>query len=216
MGFAPKKKLFLVICNSQTIVDANMMWSLLFNLVGSKYPVQIYRASHPWDIVRNNQGIQKFLESDADIMVKMDVDQIYPPNYFSNMVPLVDEYKVIGPVIYDRHSSSGYRTLAFDSKSDLFGTWLDVSCAEGIREYNYTHTNNFYAREVFENIPKPWYEAHATRDGLDRANHVDYDLLDKIKDSGYSIYLNHEIVVKHIAYIGVDKEFHDVNKRGRK
>jgi len=67
----------------------------------------------------------------------------------------------------------------------------------GIQEVPYTHTNNFYAREVLEKIPQPWYEARLADDGLNRGNHVDYTFLDKIKAVGYPIYLNLDVEVLH-------------------
>jgi hypothetical protein len=209
-------RLFVAVCNSQEIVQADMMWSLLSNLIFTEYEVQVYRAGHPWDVVRNNQAIHSFLKSNMNIFVKMDVDQTYPPDYFVKMVPLVERHKVIGPVIYDRHASNDYKPLCFSQKENLLDHWIDISGCTGVMGYPYTHTNNFYAREVLEKCERPWYQAYLREDGLERDNHVDYDFLDRIKDMGYAINLNQDVVVKHLAYVGVDKEFYDAHKRGKK
>lgn len=201
--------LFVVSCNSQDLVDADFMWSLLKNVfeygnAGGK--VFVYRGGHPWDVVRNNQGINEFLHQfEWDIMVKCDVDQWYPDNYFLDMVPLVEEYKVIGPVIYDRMPTSYYAPLVLDKP---FGQFIPIDGHSGIHTFPYTHTNNFYAREVLEKLAPPWYEAKMSEDGLSRANHVDYDFLDKIREVGYEIYTNCDITVEHIVKVKLNKKFH--------
>jgi len=194
------------------MVKSSWVWSMFDNIM-SPYSLTVHRAGHPWDVVRNNQAIFKFLnDPTADIFVKMDVDQTYPLNYFTDMVPLARIYGMIGPVIYDRHKQNDFKTLAFEGKEDLLGSWLDVSDRLGIESYPYTHTNNFYRRDVLEGIQPPWYEAHLSEDGLSRANHVDFDFLDKIKASGQECWLNHDVVVKHIADCEVDREFYERNK----
>jgi hypothetical protein len=185
------------------------MWSLLNNVFtygneGGK--VFVYRGGHPWDVVRNNQGIDAFLHAlDYDIMVKCDVDQWYPENYFLDMVPLVKDYPVIGPVIYDRQQRTSFAPLVVD---EPFGKFIPIDGHSGIHKFPYTHTNNFYARVALEQVAPPWYEAHLSEDGLSRANHVDYDFLDKIRDAGYDIYTNCDITVEHITKVRVSKEFH--------
>jgi hypothetical protein len=174
------------------------------------------QSGHPWDIVRNNQLIKKFLDSDADIFVKMDVDQAYPQNYFLEMVPLVNKYKVVGPLIFDRHRSNDYLPLAFEDYNFEDGTFrlFDILDKKGVVEVPYSHTNLFYAREVLESILPPWYEAHATEDGCARANHVDYTFLDKIKGAGYPVHINPKVVVKHLATEPVSREFYERWHRG--
>ena len=46
-------------------------------------------------------------------------------------------------------------------------------------------------------------------DGTKRANHVDYDFMDKIVKAGFKIYLNNDVVVKHIAEVGSSREFYE-------
>lgn len=206
------EKLFISVCNSQEMVHSDWAWSMLYNM-RNEYAMEIYRSKHPWTIVRNNRAIWRFLESSADIFVKMDCDQVYPMNYFESMVPLVERYKVIGPVIYDRWSHNEYRTLVFEDKDDLYDNWVDVSEECGVCSYPYTHTNNFYAREVWENIAAPWYESRTSDDGLDKLNHVDFDVLDKVKAAGYEIWLNQDVTVGHISSTSIDQEFYRRLKR---
>lgn len=153
---------------------------------------------HPWDIVRNNRLIDQFLKSDADIFVKMDIDQVYPANYFMTMVPLVDQYKVIGPLIHDRWENNKFIPLAFQNSDYGHLIPYDITGKSGIVDIPFSHTNLFYHREVLEKIPKPWYEAIATPDGLDRANHVDFSFLSKLKSAGYPIYINLDVEVEHL------------------
>jgi hypothetical protein len=188
------------------------MWSLLGNVYAYPGVTKLFRGGHPWDVVRNNQGIDAFLKSDFDIMVKCDVDQWYPTDYFHQMLRLVEEYKVIGPVIYDRQQETGFAPLVLDKP---LGRFICIDNESGIHKFPYTHTNNFYAREVFENIPKPWYEAHMTADGLGRANHVDYDVLDKIRKAGYEVYTNCDVTVEHITTLRINREVH-LRMRGDK
>lgn len=177
--------------------------------LSSPYKVSISRSGHPWDIVRNNRLIKQFLESDCDIFVKMDCDEVFPPDYLTSMVPLVEKYKVIGPVIYDRMEGNGFIPLAFANNDYGNLQLFDLKGKTGIVEVPYPHTNLFYAREVLEKIPMPWYEAYATPDGLDRANHVDFTFLKKIRDAGYPIYINLDVEVDHLFTMRSNKALHE-------
>ena len=198
--------IFIGVCNTQSMVPAAFFWS--FTAMAKPYRYLVARGGHPWDVVRNNQLIDKFLKSDADIFVKMDIDQSYPLDYLEQMVPLVEQYKVIGPVIYDRWEHNGFMPLAFDEYEPRF-----IKCPlEGknrIVDIRYTHTNLFYAREVFEKVKNPIYRADLSDDGLNRANHVDYCVLDKIRAAGYPVYTNLDVVVKHLAEVPVDESVHE-------
>jgi len=206
------KRVFIGVCNSQRQMPSEFFWG--FVKMANPYPTTIVRSTHPWDVVRNNQLIKVFLRSDFDIFVKMDVDQEYPTDYMTTMVPLVEQYKVIGPLIFDRMPQNGFMPLAFTQYGDQEGhgwkKW-DIDGKTGVHEVPYTHTNNFYAREVLEKIPQPWYEAHLTDDGLNRGNHVDYSFLDKIKAAGYPIYLNLDVEVLHD---GIGKKDYERAKSG--
>jgi hypothetical protein len=160
--------------------------------------------------VRNNRLIKQFLDSDCNIFAKMDCDQSYPSDYLVKMVPLVEEYKVVGPLIYDRMEGNGFIPLAFQN-NDYKGLKLyELKGKVGVVEVPFPHTNLFYAREVLEKIPMPWYEAYATPDGLDRANHVDFTFLKKIKDAGYPIYINTDIVVDHLFTMRANKGLYEL------
>jgi len=188
-------KLFIGICNSQHEVPSEFFWT--FSSIKQVCNSTTFRSRHPWDVVRNNKIIDKFLKSDCDILAKMDIDQSYPPNYFEKFVPLVEKYKVIGPLIYDRWPTYNYMPLMFTERDGFILSKMDLSDKTGIVEVKYAHTNMFYAREVLEKIPKPWYEAFLSEDGLSRANHVDYDFIDKVHDAGYDTYVDLSMVVGH-------------------
>ena len=188
-------KLFIGSCNSQDYVPGGYHWSFIH--MENPYQTTAYRSTHPWDVIRNNRIINEFLNSDCDILVKMDIDQIYPPNYFKIFVPFVEEYKVIGPLIKDRHIENNYMPLAFSSHNGMKLKRYDITGMNGIVDIPYSHTNLFYSREVLEKINKPWYEAFATEDGLERKNHVDFTFLDKIKAAGYPVYINLDSIVGH-------------------
>ena len=189
-------KLFMGVCNSQHNVPSEFFWSV----IGIKHDFQVipFRSKHPWDVIRNNVIIDTFLKSDCDILVKMDIDQSYPSNFFERFVPLVERFKVLGPLIYDRWDSNGYMPLAFSERYEGFKLRkMDLSEQTGIIDIPYAHTNLFYAREVLEKIPAPWYEARQSVTGLERANHVDYDFIDKIHNVGYRTYIDLSTVVGH-------------------
>lgn len=189
-------KLFIGICNSQDFVPAGFFWTFI-NLK-SNYNVQACRGGQPWDIVRNNYLISKFLKSDADIFIKMDIDQIYPNYYLKRFVPLVEEYKVIGPMIKDRNKGNDHMPLSFSSHNGLELRKYPVKGKKGIVEIPYSHTNLFIKREVLEQIPPPWYKVSYSEDGLYRDKHVDFSFLDKIKDAGYPIYIDLDVTVGHL------------------
>ena len=47
-----------------------------------------------------------------------------------------------------------------------------------------------------------------TEDGLNRANHVDFTFLEKVKHAGYDIMIDMSTVVEHLSIQGIDKELH--------
>lgn len=209
-------KTFVGICNSQEYVHSTFFWSFI-NMLKTECSIVPYQSGHPWDVVRNNQMIKKFLDSDCDCFVKMDVDQVYPADYFKVMLPLVEKYKVIGPLIFDRHEQNGFIPLAFENgEYGKLKPFNFTGHTTGIVNIPYTHTNLFYHRDVLFNVDMPWYEAKLSADGLDRANHVDYQFLDKIKEVGFPIYTNMDVVVKHIAFVGIDVKFFNVWQAGVK
>ena len=203
-----EKRLFVGVCNSQDWVMSSFFWS--WAAIKNPYKISLFRSTHPWDVVRNNVIIENFLRSPCDILVKMDVDQVYPQDFFTKLVPLVEKYKVVGPLIFDRWRHNDFMALAFDKGEPL----TPMENLEGIVEVPYSHTNLFYAREVLEKIQPPWYEAYATQQGTGRANHVDYSFLNKIHKAGYPIYIDTDMVVEHITIQSVDKELHDRWNRG--
>ena len=201
-------KLFLGICNGQYHVPSDFFWSFIH--MRNPYPVTAYRSGHPWDVVRNNRIIANFLKSDCDVLIKMDIDQEYPPNFLEKLVPLVEKYKVIGPLIYDRHKVNGYMPLLFEEYNGLLLKKMDISEMSGIVKVPFPHTNLFYHREVIEKIDPPWYEAYLSYNGLVRQNHVDYTFIDKIHKAGYDITIDLDCVVGHqyIGYVGSDFSGH--------
>jgi len=205
------EKLFIGICNSQDRIQSSFFWSFL-NII-PMCGVTVFRGSHPWDVVRNNQLIAQFLKSDADYFVKMDVDQVYPSDYFVKMVPQLKWHDVIGPMIYDRWLTSNFVPLCFEEKDGVRVKAFDNKT--GIMELPYLHTNSFYNRYVLEALEPPYYEAELDETGLERGNHVDHTFMDKIVAAGYKIYINFDVVVKHIAEIPVTREFYETWNKGR-
>ena len=198
------QKIFIGICNSQDEVPAWLFWS--FIRLKCDFPSAIFRSDRPWDVIRNNRIIHAFLKSDCTILAKMDVDQVYPENYFERLIPLCERWKVAGPLIHDRWKDNGYMPLAFDEvnggmfpvhKMNLVGVENQVI------DIPYPHTNLLYHREVLEKIPAPWYEAHLSENGLERKNHVDYTFIDKIHKAGYRcmIDLGCEVGHKEIRFV---------------
>jgi len=192
-------KVFVGICNTQDIVPSGFFWS--FVRIKHVCPMMIFRAVHAWDVVRNNDIIKTFLDSDCDILAKMDIDQMYPLDYFERLIPLCLEHKVAGPLILDRWEQNEYMPLAFDKvNKDKFPVHkMNLSCLEGqVVPVPFPHTNLLYHREVLEKIPPPWYEAYLTPDGLERANHVDYSFIEKIRLAGYGVMIDLGCKVGHM------------------
>ncbi len=197
------KKIFIGVCDSQDVHNSGFFWSVIGQEDFVAQPV-FARAVHPWDVIRNNQLIAWFLDSDCDYFAKMDVDQNYPRDYFKVMVPLIEEYKVIGPLIFDRPHTGNFMPLVnwVGCRKD---NHFNIKDRSGIEEVPYLHTNLFYHREVLEAIPQPWYEAEMSQDGLKRANHVDITFTKKIPKAGYKIHVNYDVVVEHIASVPISR-----------
>jgi len=131
----------------------------------------------------------------------MDIDQVYPSDYFLKMVPLIEKHKIIGPLIFDRWPSGDFLPLVNWAEGERF----DLKGKSGIMEVPYYHTNCFFHREVLESIRPPYYEAHLSEDGLKRLNHVDITFMKKFITAGYKIYANLDVVVNHLAELQVDR-----------
>ena len=203
------KKLGVGICNSQESVPSAFFWS--YHDIKRICQTVSFRATHPWDVVRNNHLIKIFLDSGCDYFVKMDVDQIYPRDYFEVMVPLLETHDIIGPMIYDRHESSNFMPLCFkrDEGGDYAKRGKPFDNRAGIMELPYLHTNCFYNRYVLEALEPPWYEANLSEDGLSRANHVDYTFMRRFVAKGYKIHINFDVVVEHLAQVNISRSFHE-------
>ena len=181
------RKIFIGICNTQDEVPAGFFWSFI-RIRHSSAPIVVYRGSHPWDVVRNNQIIRMFLDSDATILAKMDIDQSYPVDYFERLVPLCEKWGVAGPLIHDRWGTNNYMPLAFEvvNENKFPVRQMDIVwIGNQVVDIPFPHTNLLYRRDVLEKIPAPWYEAHLSEDGLSRKNHVDYTFIDKIHKAGF-------------------------------
>jgi len=198
---------FVGVCNSQSTVSSAFFWSVLG--IRSNVPVHFCRAIHKWGIVRNNQLIRNFLDSDFRYFVKMDVDQVYPADYFEKMTPLIDEYKVIGPLIFDRWRQNNFAPLVFQTLDQSEAYAVDITDKKGIEAYPYFHTNCFYAREVLEAIEPPWYEISFSEDSMRVIENGDRFFIQKVIDAGYTPHINFDVVVQHIAEVGIDKEFYE-------
>jgi hypothetical protein len=210
----PDEKLFIGICNSQEDIPSGFFWSFISMKMVTPY--QAFRSGHPWDAVRNNAMIAEFLKSDCTVFAKMDIDQVYPPDYFERLIPLTEKYAVVGPMIYDRWEQSQYMPLAFDKVNDYNFpiSQMNLDGLSGVVEVPFPHTNLVYRREVFEKVNPPWYQAYLSMDGLERLNHVDYTLIDKIHQAGFKVMIDLDLEVKHrmVKFIGkVDAEYARAN-----
>jgi G:T-mismatch repair DNA endonuclease (very short patch repair protein) len=84
----------------------------------------------------------------------------------------------------------------------------DISTYSGIKEVPYLHNNCFFAREVLEAIPVPHCNMVLREDGLGKEFHQDRWQMEKVVEAGYKIYVNYDVVVKHIVEVEVGREFH--------
>jgi hypothetical protein len=191
------EKIFIGICNSQDFIPSDYFWS--FIRIKNRWPTEVGRSRHVWDVVRNNRIIDKFLKTDCTILAKMDVDQTYPSDYFERFIPLLMEHQIVGPMIYDRWPETGHIPLAFAWVEGMNLHRMNLDNMTGLVEIPYSHTNLFYRREVLEEIPPPWYEAHLEPNGLERQNHVDFSFLRKIHQAGFKVMIDLDVEVKHMA-----------------
>lgn len=198
-------KIFIGICNSQDYMPSDFFWSMLGQTDFVMKPV-FRRFKSSSTCIRNNRLFQEFLDSDCEYLARMDVDQVYPPNYFEVMVPLVRIYKAIGPLIFDRQIGNGFIPLV--NWLESFPEHTDISGMQGIIEAPYSHTNYFFHRDVLKNIPKPFFEEVLKGDGFEREN-MDCAFMKKVASAGHKIYVNLDMVVGHIANVSVDQKFYN-------
>ena len=209
-GRTEELKLFVGVCNSQTTLSSAFFWS--WEGIKKTYPYQIKRFDDDDTIIRNNQMIRDFLKSDCDVMVKMDIDQVYPKNYFSEMVPLVEKYKLAGPLIYNKWRKNNYSPLlAMENTSPILRVirnWEPLCDEKGLLKIPYAHTNLFYAREVLENVDPPWYRLIHGEDGCSQVINRDYTFLEKLVSLGYETVINTNVEVGHLVEEEVDSITH--------
>lgn len=204
------KRIFIGVCNSQATVPSEFFWSILGQADFVAQPV-FARAIHPWDVIRNNQLIAWFLDSGCEYFAKLDIDQKYPKDYFRRMVPLIEQYKVIGPVIFDRVGDFAPLINWADGNGHF-----DLTGKSGIVEVPYLHSNCFFHRDALAALTPPYYEAYLSDDGMKRKNHVDITFMSKFPAAGFPVYVNLDVVVEHLAEVAVSKEFYDTWHRGHK
>jgi len=209
------KKIFIGVCNSQSRIPSDFFWSVIGQEDFVAQPV-LTRTIHPYPPIRNNQLLDGFLKSDCDYFVKMDIDQKYPPDYFKVMVPLIEKYKIIGPLIFDRLPVWDFMPLVnwYDQEHKSLLPHFELKGKSGIWKVPYLHTNCFFHREAIEAVPQPHYEVHVRGDGLAKDNHVDITFMQKFVAAGYDIYVNLDVVVEHIAEVPVSREVHEIWNRG--
>jgi len=171
--------------------------------MGKPYEYVKVRFSDDDAVVRNNKMIEAFLKSDSDILVKMDIDQKYRKDYLVVMVPLVEQYRLIGPLIYSKRRRVGYSPLLYDEKTfplkNKSTNWRKRTPKNGILQVYYAHTNMFYHREVLESITPPWYEAKYNKNNTDYDISRDFSFMEKIIKKGWKTYINMDMVVSHLV-----------------
>jgi len=199
-------KLFVGVCNSQPTIPSAFHWS--WEAIEKPYPYKKVRFDDDDTIVRNNQMVREFLKSDCDVLVKMDIDQVYPKNYFTGMIPWIEKYKLIGPLIYNKWRKNKYPPLLFEKNTfPLIRTKRDFFKGvdeNGFIKIPYAHTNLFYPREIIENINPPWYELKHSPDGCGHLINRDFSFIEKIKKNGYDTYINTQIEAGHLVEEPVD------------
>jgi len=201
-------KLFLGIENSQDKVSSSFFWSFVYLKPVPGLHIGVVRSSNSRAPIRHNYLFKMFLESDFDYYVKMDIDQRYPPDYLQKMVPLIDKYKVIAPLIFDRQFSDGFMPLVFsDADVDKFTCRpMDITGKHGIIEVPYCHANLFMAREVVEKIDGPPYPEVLADNGLQVKQHADFLFNDKIREAGYKIHVNLDVEVEHLVEFPMNRK----------
>ena len=199
-------KLFIGVCNSQPTVPSTFHWS--WEAIEKPYPYEKVRFDQNEAVLRNNNMVSEFLKSDCDIMVKMDIDQEYPTNYFKVMVPLVEKHKLVGPLIYNKWRKNAYPPLLYVSNTFPLvrptRDWMKDVDKDGMYKTPYAHTNLFYSREILEKIDAPWYEIGISEDGCSLTMNSDLSFIDKIIKLGYYTYINTNIEVGHLVEESID------------
>jgi len=201
------KKLYVGVCNSQSQVPSAFFWTVMS--LGSSIPAHFFRSINKHGFIRNNQLIKGFLDSGFEYFTKMDIDQAYPGNYFKTMVPLIDKYKVVAPLIFDRWRTSNFAPLAFENIDQDKAFPIDIKGKTGVHPYAYAHTNLFMHREVLESIEPPWFDTVYTEDRMAVLENCDRYFIRKLTDAGYKTYVNFDVVVQHITENGVDRKFYE-------
>ena len=205
-------KLFIGVNNSQDFVPSQFFWT--WERMEKPYKYIISRQEFSFPSQRNNMMVKEFLASDCDVMVKMDIDQKYPHDYFVKMVPLVEKYKVIGPLLYNKWRRLNFRVLMNLTKQGPFTQSEQMKEWSGIEEVPYPHSNLFYVRESLENITPPWYENKFSSDGKMRLEGGDHAFVEKIREQGFKLYINTDVLVQHLVMAHVDTRLHKIWEAG--
>jgi hypothetical protein len=201
-------KLFIAVANSQDFVPARFHWS--WDKMDKPEDFVRKRFDHSYGCVRQNQAVDTFLKSDCDTLHFMDIDQAYPRNYLRAMIPLAEKYCAIGPLIYNKWRKNNFPPLMCSANKYPFMSPPILGIENtGVREVPYAHNNMFYAREVLEKITPPWFDLNLNENGTARMDSGDFRFNDRVKEAGYKIYINTDILVQHLVMINVDTRLHN-------
>jgi len=175
-----------------------------FTLMEKPSYTLITKTNGPIDTLRNDI-VEKALQEGATSLLMCDVDQVYDPQTVTKLLahnlPIVSakvnrRYPPFDPIIL-RLTEEGYKPLGIgDYKPDSL-----VECDA---------TGNgcvLYSMDIFRKLPYPWFEFKKHPDtGMIIGE--DVHLCQKLKETGYKIYVDTSIEIGHLTTMIVNDATH--------
>lgn len=142
--------------------------------------------------------VEDFLDSVHNKLIMVDSD-ILPPE---NLLDLTKgEGKVVSATVFSVDESVPYPVAAVegeDGKLNYFRGWKESTDEEDdLAEVDAVGTGCIYIhKDVFESLDKPFFEFEKDESGVTNLSE-DFSFSKKVREAGYSIYLNTTVVAGH-------------------
>lgn len=165
---------------------------------------------------RRTHGCEQALEWGAELIVQLDVDQVYEPDVLSRLVARYDEgHRIIAAMVPSRgYVESGkiepFGRLAWRStENGRAYEPVDPNEGEVIQVDFPTSACVLFAASDLERLPKPWYFSQYDQDTWKIIAGEDGTFFVRMADLGIKSYVDTTIKVNHAHVFEIDGTFPD-------
>lgn len=151
-----------------------------------------------------NYIVDKALQLGCSHLLMMDVDQQYPQDTITKL--LSHNLPVVHAMVHRRYPP--FDSLIFEGTLNNYSVKTDFEYGDLVKADACGTGCVLYQTKVFTDIKAPWFEFVANPD-KEKGGVVGEDIwfCEKLKDAGYSIYVDTSLDIVHLGMFGIDKSF---------